>query len=297
MIIDCGSLKALEKVNAIDTLNLPALKEVYIGRTLKGTLRQNNYDNPDIYYHPTIIFSCENLSNATIGPKVKSLSTRTFNECNNLTNITILDGNEILTFTDSTYTEEIDDSFGKANANIHIGRPFAFQYYYHGDWSTRSLNIECGDTLSLGRSVTQINAHIEGENLKDIYCMSAIPPTLWRGEETFDNTVYLNATLHVPTGSLANYQAADYWKAFFLIQEEEDFPNSVPLVEDKTQPCIKMENGNVIVENARDMITVYDLSGAVVKHLQAQNGRVEMSLPKHRVYIVKAGNKTEKVVL
>ena len=127
--------------------------------------------------------------------------------------------------------------------------------------------------------------------------MSAIPPTLWRGEETFDNTVYLNATLHVPTGSLANYQAADYWKAFFLIQEEEDFPNSVPLVEDKTQPCIKMENGNVIVENARDMITVYDLSGAVVKHLQAQNGRVEMSLPKHRVYIVKAGNKTEKVVL
>ena len=141
MIIDCGSLKALEKVNAIDTLNLPALKEVYIGRTLKGTLRQNNYDNPDIYYHPTIIFSCENLSNATIGPNVKSLSTGTFNECNNLTNITILDGNEILTFTDSTYTEEIDDSFGKANANIHIGRPFAFQYYYHGDWSTRSLNI------------------------------------------------------------------------------------------------------------------------------------------------------------
>ena len=272
------------------TFNLPpSLKTIYIGRILKATYYPNSTDST------FIVFSGENLSNATIGPKTKSLPIQIFDECNNLANINILDGDETLFFINRE-SDDYKDTFGKADINLYIGRPFTFfKHYSWSDWYLESLlQIKC-DTLSFGRSLTQINAYHEGDNLKDIYCMSAIPPTLMQGKETFDNGTYVKAILHVPAGSLANYQTADYWKLFFI--QEEDFPNNVPLVEDKTQPCIKMENGNVIVENARDMITVYDLSGTVVKHLQAQNGRVEMSLPKHRVYIVKVGNKTEKVVL
>ena len=46
--------------------------------------------------------------------------------------------------------------------------------------------------------------------LKDITCLSMNPPTFY--SNTFDENIYNNATLHVPTEAWAAYQANSYWE-------------------------------------------------------------------------------------
>lgn len=53
-------------------------------------------------------------------------------------------------------------------------------------------------------------------NLKKIYASPTTPPSVYY---PFSYTTYENATLYVPTGSKAAYQAADYWKEFTNIVE------------------------------------------------------------------------------
>ncbi len=56
--------------------------------------------------------------------------------------------------------------------------------------------------------------------LKDIYCMNTVPCELSNdANSSFDRKNYSDATLHVPIGSLADYQEADGWKNFKNIVE------------------------------------------------------------------------------
>ena len=58
------------------------------------------------------------------------------------------------------------------------------------------------------------------KNLKDIYVFNETPPVA-NGYGTFDNSNYSSTTIHVPSGCLEAYQAADTWKNFANIVEEE----------------------------------------------------------------------------
>ena len=84
-------------------------------------------------------------------------------------------------------------------------------------------------------------------NLKKIYASPTTPPSVYY---PFSYTTYENATLYVPTGSKAAYQAADYWKDFTNIVEME-FTGIDEVVDE-----VKGENSKV-----KD---VYDLSGRKV---------------------------------
>ena len=55
--------------------------------------------------------------------------------------------------------------------------------------------------------------------LKTVTCKAATPPVITAGQEVFKNTPIGSATLRVPAGSKALYQAAEGWKDFGTIME------------------------------------------------------------------------------
>ena len=55
--------------------------------------------------------------------------------------------------------------------------------------------------------------------LKTVTCKAATPPVITAGQDVFEGTPIASATLRVPAGSKALYQAAEGWKDFGTIVE------------------------------------------------------------------------------
>ena len=60
---------------------------------------------------------------------------------------------------------------------------------------------------------------------------------------------------------------------------------------------VKVENGNIIIYDAIGTVSVYDVTGTLIKYVRANSGTVEISVPCSGIYIVKANNKTTKIIL
>lgn len=61
------------------------------------------------------------------------------------------------------------------------------------------------------------NSVAANESLREVHCAAVVPPVC--GERTFlENDE--ECTLYVPADSKAAYEAADYWKDFYKIEEE-----------------------------------------------------------------------------
>lgn len=73
--------------------------------------------------------------------------------------------------------------------------------------------------LVLGSNIAEFDTdNLQIDELKSIACYAATPPALYN----YDNipaTVYTDATVYVPAGSIEAYQAADGWRGFWNIQE------------------------------------------------------------------------------
>ncbi len=74
-------------------------------------------------------------------------------------------------------------------------------------------------SITIPESVNSIGAmaFIYSSSLTDIYCQNPVPCTLGYG--TFYD-LYANVTVHVPTGALVAYQAAEGWKDFANIVDD-----------------------------------------------------------------------------
>ena len=78
----------------------------------------------------------------------------------------------------------------------------------------------CGlDSLTIGKGVTTIGEHAFDGNwwMKTVTCLATAPPPIT--ENVFDYDNYGQCTLKVPSGCKSAYQAADFWKNFYIIQE------------------------------------------------------------------------------
>lgn len=75
------------------------------------------------------------------------------------------------------------------------------------------------ENLVLGSNITEFDTDsLQIDELKSIACYAVTPPTLYN----YDNipaSVYANATVYVPAGSIEAYKAADGWRDFWNIQE------------------------------------------------------------------------------
>ena len=82
---------------------------------------------------------------------------------------------------------------------------------------------ECPELISveLPSTLTQIRWYSLSRNpkLKTVTCKAANPPVITAGQEVFKGTPIASATLRVPAGSKALYQAAEGWEDFGTIEE------------------------------------------------------------------------------
>ena len=76
-------------------------------------------------------------------------------------------------------------------------------------------------SVELPSTLTEIKWYaFKGDHkLKTVTCKAANPPVITAGQEVFKNTPIASATLRVPAGSKALYQAAEGWKDFGTIVE------------------------------------------------------------------------------
>ena len=76
-------------------------------------------------------------------------------------------------------------------------------------------------SVELPSTLTQIRWYSLSRNpkLKTVTCKAANPPVITAGQEVFKGTPIASATLRVPAGSKALYQAAEGWKDFGTIVE------------------------------------------------------------------------------
>ena len=125
---------------------------------------------------------CSSLKNITIPESVTSIGFCTFYGCKSLETLVI-----------PNHVEKLDD-----------------QAFY-----------ECSGlkTVTIGSSVTSIgsSAFSGCSSLTDVYTLIENPSAISEG--AFEKSHYTSATLHVPAGCKAKYQAADGWKDFTNIVE------------------------------------------------------------------------------
>lgn len=99
---------------------------------------------------------------------------------------------------------------------------------------------------AMGEQRVNYNLHGQWDSLKDIYMQSKYPITL--EDDWFTESVYANATLHVPQGSKTNYQSKPYWQNFKNIVEigSEEYPE---------EPVVTTSESNVLSAGPVKIVT------------------------------------------
>ena len=165
--------------------------------------------------------------------------------------------------------------------NVTFIENYAFQY------CSGLKNITMGECVeSIGN-----NAFFNCDSLMHIYRKCSTAPTV--GADCFSEANYENVVLHVPNGTLANYNAADTWMNFKNIVEYD--VTSIDKIINDYPIVVITTNGFKFMANDYKSIAIYTTNGALVEKIDSYTGE-EITLDKG-VYFVRVGNKTMKVKL
>ena len=298
----CENLKNLRIEDGTETLVLGAkdnneelglfsdcpLEVLYLGRNLEYPGSDVTTNSNDTYSPFSGISS---LSEVTIGSYVTEIGNYAFKGCTGLKTLRIEDGNAVLSVGVNKFT-----SYDKISVVAYQGLFYdcPLETLYLG----RHLEYDCTPfygnrltELTIGSAVTSVSGISGCDGIMTIYSYATTPPWM----PSFTNNQYINAKVYVPQGSLAAYQAADVWENFWGLQEFD--PTGISQVEMDEDLGVTVENGSIVVENAKGRVTVYGISGAMVKSVDADGGRTEIAVPTRGIYIVKVGSKAVKVRL
>ena len=227
---------------------------------------------------------CANLTDLTISNSVTYIGTSAFAGCTSLTNVTI--GNSVTGIGGSAFENCTSlTNVGIGNSVTRIGN---------------SVFKNCTNlaSVTIGSSVTKIddNVFYGCDKITTIYSLNPTPPSfiLAYGGIAFESSVYENATLYVPKGSLKSYLYADYWRNFLKFREFD--PTGIAGVEVDGGMDVSVEGGNVVVGNAAGRVAVYSLAGALVG-MGDGGERTVIAVPGAGVYVVKAGGRAVKVMV
>lgn len=220
----------------------------------KGTMPDNTefvLNNGTKSIADEAFYNCKELTSIVIPDGVKSIGRGAFRGCTNLSSITIP---ESVTYVDVSAFDGTEWYANQPEGVVYVGN-VAYAYKSMGSnaevvlregttWITsacfngksiKSLvipegvvcidNFTCFQCLNLESvyipsSLTRIGDYAFEYciALKDVYCEATIPPSL--GRLAFADSNYnTNATLHVPYGCKAAYEAASVWKQFKEIVE------------------------------------------------------------------------------
>ena len=209
---------------------------------------------------------CTNITSIAIPQNVRLISPYTFADCVNLSTVTM--PNEIDTigsFAFSGCRSLTDFSLPSATTIIGTG------CFYNCSNLTSLLLPEnvttvndsafygCSSltSITLPNSLTSIggSAFRDCSSLADIYCYATTPPMC--NTNTFDG-VSKHCYIHVPAGTVQDYQLATGWRDFFYYYEIS-VETALPATTQEQQPSRKLlRNGQVLI--LRNGVT-YDMMG------------------------------------
>lgn len=149
-------------------------------------------------------------------------------------------------------------------------------------------------SLTIPSSVTKImnGVFMDCPALKSIEMLGEIPV---KCNPYFGEDNYANATLYVPVGTKAAYEAVEPWKNFVHI-EERDFSGAEGIETGvDAQICVVVNNGTVTVcgLEAGEPIEVYDMAG---RKIYSGTEHTVAGLAKG-TYVVKSAHRTSKFAL
>ena len=190
----------------------------------------------DVY----LLKGASKISYLKIPASVTYLGEGAFDGCTGLKSVIFEDGANTLLYTTSGEYGSVVFKDSPLNY-VYIGRNFKVAQNYSSagpvfdhnpitkvdisDVVTELVELSFLDKLqeiNIPESVTKIlgSGFYGCDNLSRIVCNSTIPPTFERTYSYgFSNSVFVNATLYVPNGSVKAYEGAKVWGNFFDIQE------------------------------------------------------------------------------
>lgn len=152
-------------------------------------------------------YACKGLASVTIPNSVTTIGNNAFCACDGLTDISIT--NSITKMGEAVF------KWCHGLTNVTIGNCLTS--------IPREAFYDCTSltNVKIGKGVTKIDdsAFYYCENIEEVYCSADIVPTT--ASYTFGQSNIKNATLHVPFGCKAKYEAANNWKDFKEIIEME----------------------------------------------------------------------------
>lgn len=310
MFMDCDSLTSVVIGNSVTVIgelafgNCTSLTNISIPNSVK----EIGYDafcnctgltSVEIGNSVTLIdnrtfYGCSSLTNMAIPNSVEFIGHGAFDGCTSLKNLVIEDGSETLGV---GHNEDICSGLFKdcPIETLYLGRNLDYEtgeeYGYSPFYDVTTLT-----DVTIGSMVTDVKSlywRRYVDNLKTLQLQCATPPTV--NDEGFDDYQYANLNVYVPEGSLDAYKADDVWKNFLNLWEGD--PTGISGVEALGGQGVKVDNGNIVVDNATGRVSVYDAAGTLVKSVMPDGNRVEIAVPSRGVYIVRAGGKAVKVAL
>ncbi len=206
-----------------------------------------------------LFIGCSGLVDVVIPAGVVSIGVGAFSSCIALENIDI----------PSTVTSIADNAFDGCMSLTDVVVPNGVTSIssgtFHGCYNLANVTIPA--------TVSEISMYsFYGCALKNITIESAAPASL--SSSAFDNNVYSSATLYVPVGSKAAYEAADVWSNFKNVVEKDMGSTGID---------------TVLVEG---FIRVYTLDGVLV-----YDGNLCNCLLPAGIYVVESQNGVEKLVI
>ena len=152
-------------------------------------------------------------------------------------------------------------------------------------------------SVTLPNSITAIdkNAFSYCANLKEVTVEWTTPFSISLSDSIFYNVSTSAATLRVPTGTKARYQAASVWKDFGTIVEYS--PTGIEQFEAQTLKAYA-SNGLLHITGLQPGVhfSIYNLAGQLVYQGIAKTAEEYVSLAARGVYIVAAGEQKVKVI-
>ena len=285
---DCTGLKSVEIENSVTEIGLDAFG---------GCISLTNIDIPNSveYIWNGAFKRCSSLTNISIPNSVEFIGHGAFYGCTGLKNLVVEDGCETLDFGFDSFWA-VGSSFEDCPIEtLYLGRNLEYEtgeeYGYSPFYDVTTLT-----DVTIGSMVTDVESlywRRYVDNLKTLQLQCATPPTV--NDEGFDDYQYANLNVYVPEGSLDAYKADDVWKNFLNLWEGD--PTGISGVEALGGQGVKVDNGNIVVDNATGRVSVYDAAGTLVKSVMPDGNRVEIAVPSRGVYIVRAGGKAVKVAL
>ena len=272
--------------------NCSALSEIQFGSELKKIDAE-------------AFLNCESLSSLNISESIDSIADNAFNGCTGITTLRIADADSCITLGCNTTYRPASGLFNAMPLKeVYIGRDITCSsdaLPFKGNTGIETLII--GHHVSkfpdenlaqqtnlvkliLGNKLTSVptfkssthlqelhlGSHLEvipdfstSQALKKIKVYAAKPQPL---TADFSNKTYIDCELYVPKGSIANYQNAEGWKAFFNPKEYES---------DSKAESLKFEQKtfNVYPEESFDIeATIYPLDASEVYTWESSDPRV-----------------------